>query len=84
QHQQEGERRVVFLSTWGTEERAEWVEALSKYTQSSGSGGGGSGENDPRPDCGRELRLRAEKRRRKGLARLLETPEEVLSNPHEA
>ncbi|CAN0493930.1 unnamed protein product, partial [Ectocarpus sp. 12 AP-2014] len=84
QQQQEGERRVVFLSTWGTEERAEWVEALSKYTQSSGSDGGGSGKNEPRADCGRELRLRAEERRRKGLVRLLETPQEVLSNPHEA
>ncbi|CAM9350231.1 unnamed protein product, partial [Ectocarpus sp. 4 AP-2014] len=85
QHQQEAERRVVFLSTWGTEERAEWVEALSRYTEGSGSGGsGGSGKNEPRADCGRELRLRAEERRRKGLVRLFETPEEVLSNPHEA
>ncbi|CAB1121397.1 unnamed protein product [Ectocarpus sp. CCAP 1310/34] len=84
QQQREGERRVVFLSTWGTEERAEWVEALSMYTQSSGSGGAGGGKNDPRADRGRELRLRAEERRRKGLGRLLETPEEVLSNPHEA
>ncbi|CAN0420431.1 unnamed protein product, partial [Ectocarpus fasciculatus] len=58
------------------------------YAESSGSGGGGggggSGKNEPRADCGRELRLRAEERRRKGLARLLETPEEVLTNPHEA
>lgn len=29
QQQQQHERRVVFLSAWGAEERTEWVEALS-------------------------------------------------------
>lgn len=52
---------------------------VCRYTESSASG-----KKEPRVDYGRELRLRAEERRRKGLVRLLETPEEVLTNPHEA
>ena len=38
----------------------------------------------PHPGIGREVKLRAEARRRKGLDRLFSRPEEVLTRPHEA
>lgn len=39
---------------------------------------------EPRLELGRELRAKAECRRLKGLQRLVEEPEEVLTRPHEA
>lgn len=51
-----------------------------RYTESGTNGKSAS----PHPGIGREVRLRAEARRKKGLDRLFARPGEVLTHPHEA